>query len=936
MRLFLKVLLVLNLALSSFYAHAASQEIGFDSGAELFEYNGDSPIASGSLQEVKKKISTAGISKGKILVNFLPDERTCREPELGVFLGRIYDFDELYLNGNYLGSIGSELGKLARPYQIERVYRIPSGLMQCDGSVNKLMILFSSSIPGRAGIINTSIELGNYGEFFQKAEKLAIFKIDGPSTIGTVLICLGVLFFFLFFKDERWSYYRSFSGVLLLGGLLAHVLSGKYFGALTDPSWVFRWTNIVVTLYAFAIFEFISRFLGFGFVAILRTYLSILLCFCLFYLLIPDLRLMHEVYQWQLLVQFSILPIAAGWLAWKSSKPPSVIVQALVGLFIILIGNYLDIARYWQLHSLPNLSAYSLIVGTGGFSLILISQLRLVVQEAKSDAKFAAMGRVSQLLAHDLRKPFSMLQVVSDCLKNLSSPEEVRHFVKQSVPEINSALSGVNGLLEDLMTVGDESPKVRNEPVSVSKIFDVSLKELARIAPDANVTFVLEYDEDIVLAIDELKIRRVFSNILVNAVQAMRGTGQISICARVEGKRAEISIENSNSFIESHQLPFLFDAFYTEKKRGGTGLGLSIAKKWVEAHGGVLICSSQKGATQAASSVRFVFDLPLCSSGRGSRMKHASYSLKSVLPGLMEMTRSQGNSSLSLESVSSLRETVSKIGVLRILLLEDENVYVNGVHSIVSGLLTEDQFELTWVRSVDELKQCYSDWPAHIVLFDIDLASNDEDGYDGLALISSMRSERKCASILCVHSNRINSHTLKESVSRGADIVLPKPLAVDHFAMIVSQLNRAAPFEVSSEGGSSREIESKSSDLDRKALNKPRIAIVDDSAVFRLSWKIAVGEQAEVVAYKSSRGFLDCGEGLNFDLVITDFYLGDSEPTGKEVAVHLRERGYKGRILLCSCLSEYESDVLSLFDGVLGKDELPSVEELLKTYYFRN
>jgi signal transduction histidine kinase len=80
-------------------------------------------------------------------------------------------------------------------------------------------------------------------------------------------------------------------------------------------------------------------------------------------------------------------------------------------------------------------------------------------------------------------------------------------------------------------------------------------------------------------------LRRAFSNILRNAVEACAGDGTIEIITRPEGGGARIEIRDHGPGIPPELEGRIFDPYCTGKE-GGTGLGLALAKQTVEHHGG--------------------------------------------------------------------------------------------------------------------------------------------------------------------------------------------------------------------------------------------------------------------------------------------------------------------------------------------------------------
>ena len=85
-------------------------------------------------------------------------------------------------------------------------------------------------------------------------------------------------------------------------------------------------------------------------------------------------------------------------------------------------------------------------------------------------------------------------------------------------------------------------------------------------------------------------------NLLLNAIQATRDGGAITITTRVHDGSCEVTVEDTGCGIPAHVLPHIFDPFFTTKGTGeGTGLGLSVSLGIVERHGGQIFVESEVG-----------------------------------------------------------------------------------------------------------------------------------------------------------------------------------------------------------------------------------------------------------------------------------------------------------------------------------------------------
>jgi len=99
-------------------------------------------------------------------------------------------------------------------------------------------------------------------------------------------------------------------------------------------------------------------------------------------------------------------------------------------------------------------------------------------------------------------------------------------------------------------------------------------------------------------------LRRVFTNLIVNAIQAMPEGGQLTLHCEEHGGRVHARVQDTGSGIPSEQQKKIFLPYFTTKATG-TGLGLSTAQRMLLAHGGDISFHSEPGKGST-----FTVDLP--------------------------------------------------------------------------------------------------------------------------------------------------------------------------------------------------------------------------------------------------------------------------------------------------------------------------------------
>jgi signal transduction histidine kinase len=214
------------------------------------------------------------------------------------------------------------------------------------------------------------------------------------------------------------------------------------------------------------------------------------------------------------------------------------------------------------------------------------------MMEIKETEMTEAIAQTSQMLAHDAKKPFTQLIKIMDLMEG-ETGEEIERMAKELFPQVRKSLKSVNSMIQDIKEVGsDAHPVCRDE--NIEEMIDAAITENLKYRDSANIDLSYDFRHSLKISVDQHKMMRVFSNIIGNALQAMKSKGTISFSTVSRDGEMLLTIRNSGSFIPAVKLSPIFDAFFTEGKRGGTGLGLAIAKKVIEAHKGTIWCDSSE------------------------------------------------------------------------------------------------------------------------------------------------------------------------------------------------------------------------------------------------------------------------------------------------------------------------------------------------------
>ena len=224
----------------------------------------------------------------------------------------------------------------------------------------------------------------------------------------------------------------------------------------------------------------------------------------------------------------------------------------------------------------------------------LANQMGQLVKEFEERKVNSAIAETARTLAHDLKRPMVIIKMGLESIVKARTLEDAGRLAASLQVDVDQTLSEADDIIETTMDFGEKPlAKVSTPP---ELLISTALKNIFRLYPSACVPirYDLKHTRDV--SVDVSMALRIFANIIGNAVEAMRGKGELTFATRdVSSDRVrsiEFSIENTNSSIPEDQIPKVFEAFFTSGKPHGRGLGLAIAQKVVTDHGGKIWCVS--------------------------------------------------------------------------------------------------------------------------------------------------------------------------------------------------------------------------------------------------------------------------------------------------------------------------------------------------------
>jgi hypothetical protein len=203
----------------------------------------------------------------------------------------------------------------------------------------------------------------------------------------------------------------------------------------------------------------------------------------------------------------------------------------------------------------------------------------------------ATLGELATGLAHEIRNPLAGIAGVIEIVgRDLPATSPARAVVKDVRLEITRISRTLTDLLE---TARPRRPEVRRSNLNTTVEHAVMLARQQVLSKPIKIELQKAPDLPEVEH-DRNQIHQVLLNLLLNAVQAMEGSG--TVCVKIDSRQgyASVVVSDTGRGISSQNLPNIFRPFYTTKGTG-TGLGLSLAHRIVEHHHGRIEVTSAVG-----------------------------------------------------------------------------------------------------------------------------------------------------------------------------------------------------------------------------------------------------------------------------------------------------------------------------------------------------
>jgi nitrogen fixation/metabolism regulation signal transduction histidine kinase len=277
-------------------------------------------------------------------------------------------------------------------------------------------------------------------------------------------------------------------------------------------------------------------------------------------------------------------------------------------------------------HPIVELTEATRRVAEGDFSIQILSrrkdELGLLIRSFNSmvqdleksraalvkSEKISIWQNMAQQLAHEIKNPLTPIKLSAERVLRRwrNEPNSINEILDSSMLAIIQETESLSTLLNEFRTLSRPMEPSQSWTDLMEPVNEI-INSYSSSYPD--VQFNINHIETgIKIKIDKHRLLQIITNIVINAIDAMNGSGTIEIRTDLVKKReiwyCRISVKDSGKGISNQEDQLIFTPYFTTKD-SGTGLGLPIVERIVNDHGGVIWFDSAEGI-----GTTFYIDLP--------------------------------------------------------------------------------------------------------------------------------------------------------------------------------------------------------------------------------------------------------------------------------------------------------------------------------------
>jgi len=225
-------------------------------------------------------------------------------------------------------------------------------------------------------------------------------------------------------------------------------------------------------------------------------------------------------------------------------------------------------------------------------------ELRETQEQLIQADRLTALGQLAASIAHEVNNPIAGILVYTQLIaRKLAADTLSKEKALDYLSRMESELTRSGRLVRNLLDFARQT-KPAFELVNLNDVVDQALSLVDHTAELQHVEVVKDFSPTVTeITADAHQLQQVFTNLMLNAIQAMPEGGKLTVRTSTDGaEEAKVAVQDTGCGISPENLRKLFTPFFTTKREvKGVGLGLAVSYGIIQRHGGKIDVQSEEG-----------------------------------------------------------------------------------------------------------------------------------------------------------------------------------------------------------------------------------------------------------------------------------------------------------------------------------------------------